>query len=166
MAFKNATKGYLNGVTVAAADIEDSAVTNGKLAGSITSDKLSKPYAISFIPFQQATPAAATGLLTMTMPYAGVVLKAYGSYGTAPSSGVTTIDVHVGGTYASHHSVFGKGTKVLPGLTSLKSVAGTPSGALGTFAAGAYLRIDVDAVGSGTKANLHGGVVVKHLLIA
>lgn len=166
MAFKNATKGYLDGVTVAAADIEDSAVTNGKLAGSITSDKLSKPYALAFIPFQQATPAAATGLLTLTLPYAGVVVKAYGSYGTAPSSGVTTIDVHVGGSYTSHHSVFGTGTKVLPGLTSLKSVVGTPSGALGTFAAGSYMRVDVDAVGSGTKANLHGVVVVKQLPIA
>lgn len=139
-------------------------VTNAQLAGSITNDKLSKPYALAYIPFELATPAAVTGLKTHLMPYAGVVLKGVAAYRTAPTAGSTVIDVHVGATYASHHSVFGTGTKIRPGLTALKSTSATASGTLGTFSAGHYLRVDVDGVASGTKADLHGAVVIKHLL--
>ncbi len=145
-------------------DLDAATVTNAKLAGSITSDKLSKPYAIAFLNFEQATPAARTGIIAMTMPYAGVVVGACGTYGTAPSSGTSAIDVHVGATYASHHSVFGTGSKLAPGLTSLKSVTATTSGALGVFSAGQYLRVDIDSVGSGTKANLQGQVIIKQFL--
>ena len=145
-------------------DLDAATVTNAKLAGSITSDKLSKPYAIAFLNFEQATPAARTGIIAMTMPYAGVVVGARGTYGTAPSSGTSAIDVHVGATYASHHTVFGTGSKLAPGLTSLKSVTATTSGALGVFSAGQYLRVDIDSVGSGTKANLQGQVIIKQFL--
>jgi hypothetical protein len=139
-------------------------VTNAQLAGSITNDKLSKPYALAYIPFELATPAAQTGVRTALMPYAGVVLKGVAAYRTAPTAGSTVIDVHVGATYASHHSVFGAGTKIRPGLTSLKSTSATASGTLGTFSAGHYLRVDVDGVASGTKADINGFVVIKHLL--
>lgn len=145
-------------------DLASASVANAALAGSITSDKLSKPYAIAYLNVLQDTPAAATGIIAMTMPYAGEVVAVRGAFGTSPSSGTTTIDVHVGATYGSHHTVFGGGAKCAPGLTSLKSASGTPSGSLGVFSAGQYLRVDVDAVGSGTKANLMVQVAVKHLL--
>lgn len=139
-------------------------VTNAQLAGSITSNKLSKPYAIAFIDFDQATPAAATGIKFLKMPYAGVVVGGRIGFRTAPTAGSTIVDIHVGATYASHHSVFGSGSKLRPGLTSLKSSDVDSSGTLGVFSAGQYLRVDVDAVGSGTKANLQGCVIVKQLL--
>lgn len=164
MAFKNATKGYLNGVTVGAGDVDTGVISNAHLAGSITSDKLSKPYAIAYINLEQATPAAETGLFFATLSQAGSIMYAQAGYKTAPSSGTTTVDVHVGGTYGSHHSIFGSGSKLAPGLTSLKSTIAQPSGTLGNFSAGGYLRIDVDAVGSGTKADLYVTLAVKQLL--
>lgn len=175
MALKHATKGYLNGVTIATADIEALAVTNAKLAGSITnaklagsitSDKLSKPYAVHYLVAQQATPAAVTGLIAMKMSHACTVFIGGGALADAGTSGAGAIDIHVGADSGSHHTVFGSGSKPALGLTDLQTYTAVPSGALGAIAAGGYLRVDVDSVPSGTKANLTVTVGVKTLLVA
>lgn len=148
------------------ADLDGTSVANAALAGSITSDKLSKPYALSYVTVRQATPAAVTGLMAFSPSQACDVLFAQAMHTTAPSSGAATVDVHVGASYGSHHTIFGGGSKISAGLTSLKTATVAQSGALGAVAAGGYVRVDVDAIGSGTQAGLVVTLALKNLLHA
>lgn len=98
MAFKDSVRGWLNGVTAAAADIEDSAVTNAKLAGSITNAKLSNPAKV-VMQAQQSTVAAGTVILGRA-PQAGTLELVGGQVGTLPSSGNLTVRFYAASNYS------------------------------------------------------------------
>lgn len=150
------------------ADLDTGSVVNGALAGSVTSDKLSKPYAPTYLTVTQLAPAVtASGLFLTTISNAGIITyvgAAQGDAGTGAATGI--IDVLIGDSETSTHSVFGSGSKVALSATDLVTFTNTPSGLLGVVDAGDHLRVEVDQVTSGTKAQLSVTVGIKQLLIA
>ena len=152
MAFKNAVKAYLNGVTVATADIEDSAVTVGKLAGAITNAKLVNAYIEKPIICWQGTAAAGTHLgkvqLTEGIKITEICIGC-SMNGTASSS---AIDLNGGPNVASGVTLFGAGAKLIIKSGSTLKVA-YPSGTLGTIVDNGVVWFDIDSIASGTKSN-------------
>lgn len=139
-------------------------ITTAKLAGSITNAKLSNPYAIHTLTWNQPTLAAATGIGGFQCYGAAEILEVGAMVGTAPTSGTTSVDVHAGPNVASCVTVLATALSV--GLTSLKTRVAAPSGTLGVLADNDIVRVDVDAIGSGTKANLSAWIVIKQYLSA
>lgn len=98
MAFKNSVRGWLNGVTVGADDIDASAVTNAKLAGSITNAKLSNP-AKCIIGADMSTLAAGTVILGRA-PQAGTLELVSVQPQTLPTSGNLTVRFYAASNYS------------------------------------------------------------------
>ena len=154
MAFKNAPKSWMNGVTVGAGDIDTGVVSNDHLAGSITSaklagsianNKLANPYAVfPLIQHYVAAGTLGTHLNSLQTVGAITITEICFSASSNGTSGATTIDLHAGPNAASAVTVFGSGSKltILKGST-LKVAA--PSGALGSVADNGYVRLDIDA---------------------
>lgn len=171
MAFANAPAAWLNGVTVAAADIDASTITGAKiatgtvsnanlagsitaakLAGSIGNDKLTNAYVEMPIISWQGTAAAGTHLGKVQLTAATKITEicfACSMNGTASSS---SIDLNGGPNVASGVTLFGAGTKLIIKDGSTLKVA-APSGTLGTIADNGVVWFDIDTVASGTKSN-------------
>lgn len=148
MAFKNATKAYLNGVTVGAADID---------AGVIAADRLAAGANIFVLNAYQASPAAATGIIQY-QAYGGFnVLETGFSYISAGTAASTIIDLHTGATKAAATTVLAAAKLKAKAATTLGVVA--PS--VAAVADNGFLRVDIDAVPSGTKSGLNVWVVCQ-----
>jgi hypothetical protein len=151
MAFKNATMAALNGVTVATADIEDSAITAAKItAGTITADKIAtgdKGFTLG--PFYLATVAATSNVMQWKAPAACTILAVGLSMAANGTASSTAIDVHTGASLAAATTCLTAGLK-MKAATTCKTVAP----ATAAVAAGAMVKMDIDSVSSGTKTAL------------
>jgi hypothetical protein len=152
MAFKNAPKALLNGVTVATADIEDSAITASKItAGTITADKIAtgdKGFTLG--PFFLGTVAATSNVIQWKAPAACTVLAIGVAMAANGSASSTSIDCHTGATQAAATTCLGASKLTMKAGTTVKTVAP----ATAALASGGYLKVDIDAVASGTKTAL------------
>lgn len=152
MAFRHAVAAWLNGVTVATADIEDSAVTVGKLAGSITNTKLvNSEYVVPLLQYNVATPATGSTFASVQLYEAAEIVEVCYSAKTNGTSGTTIVDVHAGPNVASAVSIFATARLSIGNGSTLKTAA--PSGTKGSVADNGYIRIDIDQIASGAKAN-------------
>lgn len=154
MAFANAPASWMNGVTVGAADIEDGAVGDDALAGSIPNTKLANAYIE--VPILQynaaAVTAAGTHIGKVQLTAATKITEicfACSMNGTASSS---VIDLNAGPNVASAVTLFGAGTKLIVKTGSTLKVA-APSGTLGSIADNGVVWVDIDSVASGLKTN-------------
>jgi hypothetical protein len=151
MALKTAVGAHLNGLKVAAADIEDLAVTVGKLAGSITNAKLVNSEYVYPVTWTQATPAAISGCLKyQVFGAAEIVEVCFGAVANG-TSGATVIDVHAGPNVASAVSIFATAKLNVGKASTLKTAA--PSGTKGVIADNGVIMFYVDSVASGAKSN-------------
>lgn len=148
MAFKNATKAYLNGVTVGAADID---------AGVIAADRLASGANIFVLSAYQAAPAVATGIIQYQAYGAFNVLEAGFSYVAAGTAASTIIDLHTGASKAAATTVLAVTKLKAKGATTLGIIAP----AVAAVADNGFLRMDIDAVPSGTKSGLALWVVCQ-----
>ncbi len=153
MGFQHAPVAWMNGVTVGTADIEDLAVTVGKLAGSITNAKLTNSeYVVPLLQYQVATPAAGSTFASVQLYEAAEIVEVcYSCKENGTGSGSTIIDVHAGANAASAVSIFASARLNCKVVSTLKTAA--PSGTKGVVPDNGYIRIDIDAVASGTKSN-------------
>jgi hypothetical protein len=152
MAFKNAPQAWMNGVTVATADIEDSAVTVGKLAGSITNSKLTNAYIEKPIICWQGTAAAGTHLGKVQLTEAVKITEICFACSMNGTAGSTAIDLNGGPNVASAVTLFGAGAKLIIKDGSTLKVS-APSGTLGSIADNGVVWFDIDSIASGTKSN-------------
>ena len=83
---------------------------------------------------------ATSSIVTMAMPYKGVITGAYVAVTTAPVGSALTADLKVGSDVAAAFSIAAAGT----------SDEGTLTAANCDFAKGALVSLDVSAVGSST----------------
>lgn len=83
---------------------------------------------------------ATSSIVTMAMPFKGVITGAYLAVTTAPVGSALTADLKVGSDVAAAFSIAAAGT----------SDEGTLTAANVDFAKGALVSLDVSAVGSGT----------------
>ncbi len=154
MGFANAPAAWLSGVKVSTADIEDAAVTT---------DKLASPGSIAILgPCLLQSPSPAEGVLTYQACGAAEVIGIGLCAGDSGTSGTLTVDCHVGANSSTAASVFGAGEKLTLGAgNDLVPQVAAPSGALGALPDNGLLRLDLDAVPSGTLSNVAVWVVLK-----
>lgn len=84
-----------------------------------------------------------SSIVTMAMPFAGVITGAYVAVTTAPAGAALTADLKVGSNVAAAFSIAAAGT----------SDEGTLTAANTAFTKGALVSLDVSAVGSGTAGS-------------
>ena len=84
-----------------------------------------------------------SSIVTMAMPFKGVITDAYVAVTTAPVGSALTADLKVGSDVAAAFSIAAAGT----------SDEGTLTAANCDFAKGALVSLDVSAVGSGTAGS-------------
>jgi len=86
---------------------------------------------------------SSSSIVTMAMPYKGVITGAYVAVTTAPVGSALTADLKVGSDVAAAFSIAAAGT----------SDEGTLTAANCDFAKGALVSLDVATVGSGTAGS-------------
>lgn len=153
--------------TLTGSKLADATVTNAKLAGSITSDKLSKPYARHYVPYTRtlASYASGPGYYLFQVDGACTLTEFGAALGATQASGSTVLDLHAGLTVATLTTVLTT-AKLVCSQVAYKPVVVTPSHT--ALADNSILRIDVDSFGSGggTAVPLHVWVTIKQLLSA
>ena len=180
MAFKNATKAYLDGLTAGTADIDALAVTGAKIsagaiistklgAGVVTSDKLSKPYSLQTLTWNIPNGLGNTfsstkglGVQHFQMYGAGTIVEIGVACRTMPTSGAPGIQVAKATTSGAYTNILA--TSLMCAAVFKPAVA-APSGTLGTMADNKFLRVSVTKCGSGTSS-LSGWIVLKQYGVA